>query len=339
MILIAPDKFKGSLSAREAAEIIAGAFRSRGLEDLLLCPMADGGEGTPRLLGTPPDGVPVILSHDHAGPQSFPDVPFADRSSFALGVAVRKAHRKGRKIYIGLGGTAVCDGGAGFLQALGVRFRDIEDKPIAIPVTTRMLPCLGRAEGLEELRAKGYAADLEALYDVEASLLPGDEGLSAIDFVGQKGAGEEDIPLLLSGLANLRGVLGADTESPCDGAAGGIGFAICSAVGAQARAGARAVLDSYRIDWSAIDMVVSGEGRIDSQSAGGKVPCFMEREARRHGLPCVLIGGYVEESLRSDLCVGTIERKEEYDTALAAGKLRATAEKVADLARQAIKKR
>lgn len=346
MILIAPDKFKGSLTARQACDIIAKALRSCGYSDLLLCPMADGGEGTPHSLNAPRNSdsteskqIPVILSHDYVGPQSFADIPLIRRSSFALGEAVRSAYQPGKCLYIGLGGTAVCDGGAGFLQALGLRFYDSNDNLVSTHITPESLPHLSRAEGLDEIINSGFGSDVEVLYDVKASLLPKGESLSALDFVAQKGATDSDIPTIIAGLGNLKRILSPKTESPCDGAAGGLGFALCSALGARSRVGAAAVLDSYNIDWNAIDLVISGEGRIDAQTSGGKVPGYMKQEAERHGVPCLLIGGYVEPRLRTACCISTIECETDYNSDLAAERLHKAAERANEWLRKAIIKR
>jgi len=331
MILIAPDKFKGSLTARQVCRIVGEALHARGLTDTLSLPMADGGEGTPGVLG----GRRVIVSHDFIGTAN-PAMRGGDvmhRSSAPLGRAIIAAERRqpGRPLYIGIGGTATSDGGAGLLQALGVRYFDRSGREMTVDIAPAHLPQIARAD-LSRLDRAKWSRLLTGLSDVKASLLP--PGLSTLSFAVQKGARVADIPLLEAGLANLREALGVNVTSPYDGAGGGVGFALASVIGAGVMAGARAILDSYTIDWDRVELVITGEGRIDSQTAGGKVVDTLCRRARDLGVPSLAIGGYAEPRLRAGgrhTVLSTIPEPGDYDAALAAPRLRAAVERYLDM--------
>ncbi len=318
MILIAPDKFKGSLTAPQAAELIADALRLCGFEDLMLVPMADGGEGTPRSLG----GRSVILSSDFAGfgSTSLAGKSLMGRSSFPLG---REILRHGSEpIYIAIGGTATSDGGAGLLQALGARFFGPQGE-ILRPITPADLPSLVRID------TSGLAhPELTGLSDVRAALLP--PGLSALDFARQKGASDADMKMLEAGLRRLAELLPDSPPGPHAGAGGGIGYALESVLKAPVADGAVAVLEAQHIPWQRVSLIITGEGRIDAQTAGGKVVKALTDKARQLAVPVIAIGGYVEPHLRSRNVVSTIDSPDEYDPALAASRLHGAALKIAN---------
>lgn len=318
MILIAPDKFKGSLTAGQVCEVVGDVLRSRGFADIAAVPMADGGEGTPAVLG----GRRVIVSHDHIGPQAegMTDRGVMHRSSAPLGRAIAAAGPG--PMYVGIGGTATCDGGAGMLAALGARFFDSDGREMTSCITPAVLPSVVRAD-LSALRRGPWCHMLTGLADVRASLLP--PGLSALDFAAQKGAAATDMPVLAEGLASLRRALGVDTSSPYDGAGGGVGFALATVIGAEVQPGAEVILDSCGVDWPRVSFVITGEGRIDEQTAGGKVVDAVVRRARRLGVPSLAIGGYAGQSLRRGgrhAVISTVDTPGEYVPELAAERLR-----------------
>ncbi len=283
MILIAPDKFKGTLTARQVCEIV-----SREFPDCLLCPMADGGEGTAEAIAaTTPGWIPLgswylhpdtstaaIDSSAVIGPAAYTrsNSGIMDRSSAPLGEVVKEILNDGaERVVIGIGGTFTCDGGEGFLRALG-------------------------PEPLESYRSR-----IIGLSDVQVPLVAPIGEPSALMFAPQKGATTEQIPLLAKRLTAVQSRYGG--SSPFDGAGGGLGYAIASAIGAPCYAGAEYVLGLYKVPWDRITLAITGEGRIDSQTAQGKVVSVVAREATRRGIPVVAIGGCVEPgaSLGSDI--------------------------------------
>lgn len=279
MILIAPDKFKGTLTARQAAAIIADELSAY---MRLKAPMADGGEGTASILCAEPQWVEhdcywvhpasrtaVIDSSAIIGMHQ-PDLLRA--SSAPLGIKVREIIKGGcQKVIIGIGGTAVCDGGLGFLEGLGL------DK------------------------YHTYRSHIVGLSDVAVPLLPADPDgdleaqPSALMFARQKGATDVDFPILLSRLAQVQRQYSGGRTSPFDGAGGGLGFAIASAIDAPCYPGAQYVLDHYNIDWSRVDIAITGEGRIDAQTARGKAAYAVAQAAKSAGVPCIMIGGAIAE--------------------------------------------
>ncbi len=292
--------------------------------------MADGGEGTPDVL----IGCEVIVSHNFIGtanPKMRSD-GVMHRSSAPLGRAIIAAERRQpcRQLYIGIGGTATSDGGAGLLQALGVRYFDSSGCEITSDITPALLPQIARAD-LSQLDRAKWSRLLTGLSDVKASLLP--PGLSTLSFAGQKGAKLGDISSLEVGLANLRRVLSVNVSSPYDGAGGGIGFALASVIGAAVKPGAETILDSYTIDWSRVKLVITGEGQIDCQTAGGKVVDTLCRRACELDVPSLAIGGYVEPRLRSrgrHTVLSTISEPDEYVAALAGQRLMMAVESYLD---------
>lgn len=331
MILIAVDKFKGSLTADEAAEAIADGILAAGIEETVtICPMADGGEGTPDTVC----GSPVVRSSDHVGwnNSALARKPILNRSSYPLGQYLMQEYGPrsrqdslgdkttdgSRKIWIAIGGTLTSDGGAGMLQALGMRFYDAEGRKITVPVTPRMLVDVSRVEMSKEDR-EYWRERLRALSDVEASLTG--PGLSALDFADQKGATPEDIEIIRRGLKRFAGLAAPSKSSPIDGAGGGIGFAISSVLGCPYCNGAETILQSKKINWKEISLVITGEGRIDRQTCGGKVVDTVRRAAESHGVRCVAVGGYVIPELRSADVISTIDDPSQYDSSLAAKRL------------------
>lgn len=274
MILIAPDKYKGTLSAFEAARIIASACA----RPFLLAPMADGGEGTACVLCRGDEWMShgkafintrtaeaVIDSSAVIGLQGV-DLRthnILTASSAPLGREVRRLLDYGcTKVKIGIGGTCTCDGGAGFLEALG-----------------DYAACKDRLLGLS---------------DVQVPLLAPAGRPSALMFAPQKGATDEMLYLLADKLARVEGKYGPG-HSPYDGAGGGLGYALASVIGCEVVSGAAYVLDSYGIDWGKIDLVVTGEGRYDSQTLRGKVVQAVRSHARSRGIPVVVLAGSVAQ--------------------------------------------
>lgn len=296
MILIAPDKFKGTFTAAEAADIIAGVISPAIGLPVLCHPVADGGEDSQIIalrapLATPFAGVwtdaaspdVCVISSQVVGPGCYPaDMPLARRSSRALGRAI--AHAAGicrGRLFVAVGGTQCCDAGAGMLAALGARFFDDAGNAISGDICPATLGRVATAD----LSGITVPASLTAVCDVRASLTS--PPLSALDFVAQKALPGEDLSLFRSALDSF-GSLFPD-RSPFDGAGGGIGFALCSVLHSQAGAGAELAAD--RIDWDSVSLLITGEGCLDRQTTGGKTVDILCRRARRHGIPAVIIAG------------------------------------------------
>lgn len=282
MILIAPDKYKGTLSARQASTIIAEALADN---FCLMAPMADGGEGTAAAIAHGPEWqqhdcyfvhrqsrIAVIDSSAVIGMNAFIGQDILKASSAPLGIKVREILKSGcSKVIIGIGGTGCCDAGVGFLEGLGLdKYTTYHNQIIGLSdVAVPLLPP-------------------HNLDDADATTYP-----CALMFAPQKGALQCDIPVLRSRLRHAQLVYGQGKSSIFDGAGGGLGFAIATAIGAPCYAGAQYVLDNYHINWHDVSLVITGEGRIDRQTEQGKVVDTIARNASAHGIPCIAIAGSV----------------------------------------------
>ncbi len=275
MILVATDKYRGTLTAGEASEIIASCLK----DPCMTLPMADGGEGTAEALAAGPDwltlrpGVKVnrllrqavVDSSAVIGYSNFPpDMAPMDRTSAPLGQLLNDLYREyhPRTIYIGVGGTAICDGGRGLLESLNPN----------VP----------------------WSAILHGLVDVEVPLLPSVEGGdSALMFCRQKGFSEADMPRVVKNLQEVIRLYGP-AVSRFDGAGGGLGYALASALSAPCELGAEFILRNARIPWEDITDIITGEGRYDRQTRHGKVVATLAAEGVRRGIPVVCLAGCVE---------------------------------------------
>ncbi|MGV9676119.1 glycerate kinase [Nocardia sp. NPDC003482] len=315
-VVLAPDKFKGSLSGPEvAAALAAGIARVRPDAELRCLPVADGGDGTvdaflaagwDRVTVTAggPTGEPgeaVYAVRDRTAvielaavvgqarlPGGRPDPLRA--STFGLGQVVAHALDRGaREIVLGLGGSASTDGGAGMLRALGLRVLD---------AAGRELPeggaALANADRID--RAGLHPALREARFvlasDVDNPLL-GKRG-AAMVFGAQKGADAEQRATLEAALANWARVVAPETaDRPGAGAAGGTGFGAMAVLDAVARPGIRVVLDliDFQSRIADADLVITGEGSLDEQTLHGKAPLGVSEAARAAGIPVIAVAG------------------------------------------------
>jgi glycerate kinase len=322
-IVIAPDKFKGSLSASEAASAIErGVRRAAPAASCAAIPMADGGEGTvdafveagwKRVLCSVhgPLGDPVqaafALRNDAAviemasasGLGLLRPERYAPRvtTTFGSGELLRAALDSGaRNILFAIGGSATTDGGAGFLQALGVRLLDEAGNDL--PAGGAALQRLARidAGGLDPRLRE---ATIEAAADVDNPLL-GPRGSSAV-FGPQKGATPEDVRVLDSALERFADVVAATWHSdprnePGVGAAGGLGFTLRAVFGASVQPGAPLVaeLRGLAAALAGANWCFTGEGRIDRQTLGGKVIDGVAALARQARVPTIAFTGSIE---------------------------------------------
>lgn len=302
MILVAPDKFKGTYSAGEICLMAEQELRKAGYDgEIALRPMSDGGEGIAPVVmpgavkiadgvyRSPDGSARLAVSSELVGFDAFrgSGLPLMERSSFALGAAIAGA--PGVKTYVAVGGTATSDAGAGFLQGLGAKFYDSDGALIYAPLTPMTLHNVARAD----LAALGQY-DLHGIIDVRARLVEGE--LSALDFARQKALPGEDLSGLGSAMAHFRDVLGGGSE--WDGAGGGLGYALASVAGAPCRSGAETAIELMNIDWQSVDLVITGEGHVDAQTVrGGKLVDALWRKASSLGIPTVVLCGIADENL------------------------------------------
>lgn len=326
-IVIAVDSFKGSLTSLEAGHAAAEGIRRVCPDaEILVRPLADGGEGTVdaltsgmggRLRTIPvegPLGETVRCSYgiidntaviEMAAAAGLPLVPPALRdpmntSTYGVGQLIADAIDQGcRRFLIGIGGSATNDGGAGMLQALGFRLTDADGRDI--PRGAKGLAGLARIDDAHASSALS-ACTFRVACDVTNPLC-GEHGASAV-FGPQKGATPQTIPLMDAGLARFA-ALARQLRPNCDpnargsGAAGGLGFALQTFLGAQLCSGVRIVLEETRLSDAlrGADVAVTGEGRLDGQTAMGKAPIGVAQLAKQHGcLTLALCGGVTHDA-------------------------------------------
>ncbi len=316
-IIIAPDSFKGSMSAEKFCEIAVEVCREKYPEEsIVTLPLADGGEGTlPCILsatggnkkeyatvnalgeeivapvGFLPDGTAVIEVATVIGlPQlRGRENPLA-ANTYGLGILIRQAVRDGAKrITLTLGGSATNDLGLGMLAALGWKFYDAEGEAF-IPAGGTM----GKICRLEKTAEFAPYEDLEfsAMCDVENPLL-GEAGAARV-FAPQKGADPQGVALLEEGASHFVALSGKDPNRPGAGAAGGLGYACLHFLGGTLRRGIDEVLRLYRFEELLADcrLLISGEGCFDAQSAMGKAVGTLIRRA--DPVPVAVFAGMVK---------------------------------------------
>lgn len=324
-IIVAPDKFKGSLEAAEvAAAVAAGLGTALADAHIAQIPVADGGEGTvDAALGSGFSPLRVTVSGP-VGNEVAATIAIRDRlaviemaAASGLGVlpiaadgspqfdALRASSRgTGQlimaaldagctEIILGVGGSANTDGGAGLLEALGTRLLDEQGQPVG--------PGGGGLRDLAEVDLTGLDQRLGQTRfvlaaDVTNPLL-GVAGAAAV-FGPQKGAGRAEVDILDDALGRYAALIAEALSGDVDelaaaegaGAAGGVGFAALAVLGAERRPGIDVVLDFVRLDerLGSAHVVITGEGSLDAQSLGGKTPIGVARRARAHGVPVVI---------------------------------------------------
>ncbi|WP_307792421.1 glycerate kinase [Streptomyces verrucosisporus] len=333
-VLIAADKFKGSLTAAQVAEhTAAGIRRVRPGTEVEALPVADGGDGTVdaavaagfalrQTAVTGPLGKAVTASYalrgdtavvemaQASGLQKMPEGVLAPLSAttYGTGETLLAALEAGaRTIVLGVGGSATTDGGAGMLTALGARFLDAGGRPLQ--------PGGGPLRHLATADLSGLDPRLKDVEIVLASdvdnPLTGPHGAAAV-YAPQKGAREADVELLDAALAHyarvLEGVLGPRAahlaQRPGAGAAGGVGYAALAALDASFRPGIEVLLEvlGFAGALERADLVITGEGSLDAQTLRGKAPAGVAAAARRAGRPVVAVCGRLaigEEEMRA----------------------------------------
>ena len=323
-IVIAPDSFKEGLSASEVARAIEKGLK-RVLREVrcVRVPMADGGEGTVEAvtaatggrrirrrvtgpLGTPvqavfgllPDGAAII---EMAAASGLPLVPPHRRNplvttTYGTGELIRAACALGaRRIVVGIGGSATIDGGAGMAQALGAVFRDRHGRLLHKGLGGGALAAVATMD-IEAVAATLQGVELLVACDVRNRLC-GPAGAAAV-FGPQKGASPAQVRQLDVNLAHFGRLLERASgrrllNRPGGGAAGGLGAGLMGFCGARLVPGARLVTELVGLagHLEDADLVITGEGRIDAQTAFGKTPAGVARLARQVGVPVVGLGG------------------------------------------------
>lgn len=334
-IVVAPDKFKGCLPAKDVAEHLGTGLREGAPGARVdLFPIADGGDGTVAAavaagftlrtvsVGGPtgqPVSAPYAVLDDRAvvelaaacGLDLLPGGVLAplDASTYGLGQVIAAALGDGaRHIVVGLGGSASTDGGTGMLAALGAILLDPDGTPIG-----RGGAALSRVASVDltPVRARLAGAEILVASDVDNPLL-GPTGAAAV-FGPQKGASPADVDALDQALARWADVvsdaIGADLRDvPGAGAAGGTGFGALAGLGASIRPGIELILELLDFDGfvEGADLVVTGEGSLDEQSLAGKAPVGVAEAAARAGAAAVAVAGRLQLPL-SRLAAAGIE--------------------------------
>lgn len=322
-ILIAPDSFKGSLTALEVAENIAkGVLSVLPETEITKVPMADGGEGTVQSLVDATGGK--IISKEVTGPlgesvkayfgllgdgktgviemataSGLPLVPpgKADptkTTTYGTGELIKAALDEGaQELIIGIGGSATNDGGVGMAQALGISFQDKDGNEIGFGG--------GELNRIESIDMSGLVPRMKGVKirvacDVNNPLY-GPDGAAHI-YGPQKGATPEMVKQLDNNLRHFARIvkreLGKDIQSiPGAGAAGGLGAGLVAFLNAELRSGVEIVLETNKFaeKLQGVDLVITGEGKIDGQTVKGKTPIGVARKAKEHGIPVIAFAG------------------------------------------------
>jgi glycerate kinase len=333
-ILIAPDKFKGVLTAREVAENIAKGLREA-LPDLQIdiVPMADGGEGTAEAICEARGGSWLkCKAHDPLGREMEARYAWIEdgelavmemseaagmrrlseserdpvrATTFGVGEMILNAASRGaNEIIIGLGGSATNDGGSGLARALGYRFdceheHEQEQEKAREREHVTGLINLSRIEKPRDLKLPKIIAAV----DVQNPLL-GKNGATRV-FGPQKGASKGELNVLERALTRLADVVAEEfdfdyRDSLGAGAAGGLGFGLMSFCGAQIRPGFDVVAEAVGLPskMKAVDVVITGEGSLDRQTLEGKTPAGVARLTRKLGKKVFAIAGRTDRNRR-----------------------------------------
>ena len=326
-IVVAMDSFKGSLSSEEAGNAVkAGILKADPDAVVDVLPLADGGEGTVHAIVSAAGGEPVQVDVTgplgdavsceygiiHGGRTAVMEmcsaagltlIPEAERdprftTTYGVGEMIRDAINRGcDRFLIGIGGSATNDGGVGMLQALGYHFLDADGREIS--------------RGNDGLKAIAEIHDEEVIPELAGCTfrivcdvtnpLCGPDGCSAV-YGPQKGATQEMIPemdRILQAYAKLVGekYSAADADYPGAGAAGGMGFAFRTFLHGELSPGVEVVMEETGLEGYIrhADLVITGEGRLDGQTANGKAPVGVARIAKLYGKPVIAFAGSVRE--------------------------------------------
>lgn len=329
-VVIAIDSFKASLSSLEAGNsAAAGIRRVTSDADISVLPIADGGEGTVEALAygmkgeikevtvCGPLGKSVVAKYGIAGKTAIIEMSAAAgifllereelnptiTTTYGVGEMIKDAIKSGcREFIIGIGGSATNDGGAGMLSALGFEFLDKDGNAVSFGAKgVGMIERITDDKALPELKDCKFNIACDV-----TNPLCGERGCSAV-YGPQKGATEEDVRVMDKALAHYgeltrRKYPHADMNAAGAGAAGGLGFAFMVYLGGKLGSGIELVLDRIGIEEKikVADLVITGEGRIDSQTVMGKAPIGIARLAKKHGKDVIAFAGCVTRD--SNVC-------------------------------------
>ncbi len=332
-IVIAPDSFKGSLSALEVGKAIqSGIIKVDNRITTVLVPMADGGEGTVQSLidasggkiiqttahdplfrkiksfyGIMGDGKTAVI--EMAAASGLPLLKTEERNplkttSFGTGELIKDAMSKGcKKVILGLGGSATNDGGTGMAQALGVRFLDEKRNKIGMGMGGGELLKIHSVDisGIDH-RIKNV--EFIAACDVENPLC-GENGASNV-YGRQKGASDADVKILDLGLTHFVQIMKSNygfdfKDFPGAGAAGGLGYGVLCFLKAKLERGIDIItkVTSLAEKMEGADLVITGEGKIDFQTAFGKTPFGVAQIAKEKNIPVIAIAGSLGEGYKT----------------------------------------
>ena len=325
-VVVAIDSFKGSLTSLEAGEAVrAGVLKADKDAEVVIRPLADGGEGTVEALAvgmggemigcevTGPLGEKVLAKYcivkgstaviEMAQAAGLPLVPDELRdplftTTYGVGELILDAIRRGcRAFIVGIGGSATNDGGTGMLSALGFEFLDKNGERIAFGARgLEVLASISAENVIPELKECSF----RVACDVNNPLC-GERGCSAV-YAPQKGASPEAVGIMDGWLGRYAETAkkvfpNADPDYPGAGAAGGLGFAFMTFLGGVLESGISIILDETELERyiADSDVVVTGEGRIDFQTAMGKAPIGVAKLAKKHGKKVVAFAGCVTD--------------------------------------------
>jgi len=329
-ILVAPQEFKGSISALSASEAAKnGILRVFPEAEVVLCPVADGGDGTLETLvevsggevrtcsvqnpigetiqaqwGAMGDGVTAVIEMARTSGLALLRLDERDplnASTFGLGQAISEALDEGfRKFIVGIGGSATNDAGAGMAQALGANLLD--DRGNTISFGGAALTSLQTVD-ISNMDSRIKDSKFLVACDV-SNPLTGEEGASAV-YGPQKGATPEMVKRLDDALSNFATVVKKDlkkdvSEMSGAGAAGGLGAGMMAFMGAELKAGVDIVLDTVNLrdKLSSVDLVITGEGGMDFQTIYNKAPIGVARIASEHNIPTIAIAGLLGSNFK-----------------------------------------
>lgn len=322
--LIAPDKFKGTLSAYEVANTIAEVINQLTKADCIISPLADGGEGTSDILTKVNDGTfrkvnvkdphfrPIATTYGISGDGTTAYIEMAAASGMALlrkeeqdplktttfgtGELIKDAiNQEVKSIILGVGGSATNDAGIGMAAALGYRFLDKQGNPIKpIGENLRFIQDIDDS-------STTFPGDVQVTLAADVTNpLYGSDGAAAV-YAPQKGADYKEVQLLEKGLENfaevVRKVFGKNiADIPGGGAAGGLGAGAVTFLNANIVSGFNLVFEQLQIDQKLdnTDIIITGEGSFDEQSMHGKVVGELLKKAERFHKPVLLICGHID---------------------------------------------
>lgn len=335
-ILIVPDSFKGSLSSKEVCECIKEGILQTSDSQITALPFSDGGEGFAECLSNICNGdilytncidlykrnikghiytygkAAVIDCATASGLQKKKDVMNA--TSYGTGELINFAVSRGfNNIILGLGGSGCCDGGAGALSALGIKFRDIDGNVIDCPVGKDL-------ENIYGASLTNFVKGINFTFacDVDNPFY-GKNGAAYI-FASQKGASKTDVEKLDNGLKMLNAFLPKNVSKlKGAGAAGGICGGLYSVYGGTIKSGFDILAEAYNLEEKIqdADIIITGEGKTDKQTLMGKLPYKIAQLCKKHSKKCIVISGSIDGVNIGDKMITLVDKNTSFEEAMA----------------------